>query len=365
MRVGDEFNPAFAKCSFYPHDFVDRDRTLSDGAKRVYARLVRFAGKDGHCWPSQATLSYELGKSDRQVRRDLAEIKVAGLIRPQAGRRKSSTYIFLWSNLFEPIHLSTQAEPLTEHKCPPKVDDLEIFDRTHTVARPDTYGRKTGHMCPTTSSSIPKELEKKEELQKKDPPLERTKLANPKNGISLVFDDDHAGPPRERLPDPKEEMRLRLRERHGANFDIEFTLALISKELDGQCLDFEEFLTEDDTRTTNPRKLTNPTGHYRRLATDLARLAPLRRHREQAATAREAKSPKAEKKPEVIIEPTPLSEKCPNCRCRKNGSGVVLIDQPDGRRNAAPCPVCSPPPGAPETSNGLRAQRGGRIAGSL
>ena len=96
---GDEHTPS---CGFYPPDVVGMQRSLTDGQKRLYERLVRFAGRNGHCYPSQEKLAELLGKSSRQIRRDLEELEAARLIehRNRNGRR-SNTYVFLWHQMFD------------------------------------------------------------------------------------------------------------------------------------------------------------------------------------------------------------------------------------------------------------------------
>jgi len=45
MNPRAEFNPWRGACGFYPPDVVGRQKTLTDGQKRLYERLVRFAGR--------------------------------------------------------------------------------------------------------------------------------------------------------------------------------------------------------------------------------------------------------------------------------------------------------------------------------
>src|SRR3989442_35564 len=117
---GDPFNPWHQSCGFYPQDVLSRHRKLPDatgnlkvvtpGQKQLYERLVRFAGRDGRCFPSQDTLARELGRSDRQIRKDLARLESFKLLRHtwRDGRR-SNTYEFLWHPIFdERNHCSAQ-----------------------------------------------------------------------------------------------------------------------------------------------------------------------------------------------------------------------------------------------------------------
>ena len=56
------------------------DRTLSAGAKLLYGRLLRYAGKNGKCYPSIATLASDLGVTERQIRFYLIELEQHFLI---------------------------------------------------------------------------------------------------------------------------------------------------------------------------------------------------------------------------------------------------------------------------------------------
>lgn len=110
MTAGDPFNPWREACGFYPPDIVGRQRTLGDGPKRLYERMVRWAGKNGRCWHGQETMAEELGKTGRQVRSNIRALEAAGLIshRSRDGRR-SNTYVFLWNDWFERKSASGQS----------------------------------------------------------------------------------------------------------------------------------------------------------------------------------------------------------------------------------------------------------------
>jgi len=104
MNPGDVFNPWFGECGFYPGDIVCKQssKTLSQGQKLLYTRLVRYAGRDGRCFPSQERLATDLGISERQVRKDLIRIEAFRLIDRQAREgRRGDTYTFLWHPMFD------------------------------------------------------------------------------------------------------------------------------------------------------------------------------------------------------------------------------------------------------------------------
>jgi hypothetical protein len=106
MKPGESFNPwrgdeKTPGCGFYPPEVVGRQRTLGDGPKRVYERLIRYAGRNGQCFPSQPTLAAELGKCERQIRSDLRTLEQARLIEHCDRGRCSNSYVFLWHEMFD------------------------------------------------------------------------------------------------------------------------------------------------------------------------------------------------------------------------------------------------------------------------
>lgn len=82
--------------SFVPN-WLLRAPTISHGAKLVYARLCQYADKStGEAWPNQAELAAEIGTSERQARRYIAELVAAGLIEcHRRGLGECNAYRFL------------------------------------------------------------------------------------------------------------------------------------------------------------------------------------------------------------------------------------------------------------------------------
>ncbi len=71
-------------------------REINQGAKLAYARLAQFAGKDGACFPKQATLAVELGVSERTANEYVRTLVRFGLIeKDRPGRGLSNRYFFL------------------------------------------------------------------------------------------------------------------------------------------------------------------------------------------------------------------------------------------------------------------------------
>ncbi|SHF50612.1 Helix-turn-helix domain-containing protein [Fodinibius roseus] len=80
--------------SFVPEWLMPRTE-ISQGAKLAYARLARFAGKNGYCNPKISTLAAEIGVSDRQCSTYLNELVEYELIaKKQRGLGKSNEYHF-------------------------------------------------------------------------------------------------------------------------------------------------------------------------------------------------------------------------------------------------------------------------------
>jgi len=105
IQVGQPFNPyKLFKGIFIPEPLV-RSRDISAGAKLIYGRLARYAGKDGKCWPAVATLAAEIGLGARQTRKYLAELERKGLTRRisrfKGGAQISNTFEFLGHPLFK------------------------------------------------------------------------------------------------------------------------------------------------------------------------------------------------------------------------------------------------------------------------
>jgi hypothetical protein len=147
--IGEPFNPWHEACGFWPEEVVDRQRDLGDGPKRVYRRLRRYAGAKGSCFPSQKTLADDLGKGERQVRRDLDALEAAGLIASVSrDGRRSNTYVFLWHAMFEQTSMSAQVTKPSGHGCPVNHAAAEHSEPYVSARdRTDMTGL-TGHPCP-------------------------------------------------------------------------------------------------------------------------------------------------------------------------------------------------------------------------
>lgn len=125
MTVGEPFNPYRVFQGAFAPFWVIEYRGISAGAKLCYIRLLGFAGKDGHCYPSLETLGTCLGVSERQARGYIRELETAGLIAvEQRGLRRTNVYLFLWTADLEGISTATpeHVDPEPTGGCSPAAD---------------------------------------------------------------------------------------------------------------------------------------------------------------------------------------------------------------------------------------------------
>ena len=117
-RVGERFNPCHETCGFYPPDIVGRqmrESGLGDAHKRLYERSVRWAGRNGRFWHGFERIGKDLGKSSRQVKRDMDDLEKLGLIEhDRRGNRQSNMYYFLFHPMFESELTSVSSHPRGE-----------------------------------------------------------------------------------------------------------------------------------------------------------------------------------------------------------------------------------------------------------
>lgn len=101
-------------------------REVGQGAKLAYARLAQHAGKDGECFPKQATLAAELGVSERTANeyvRQLVKFRLIETERPGLGL--SNRYFFLdhpWMREGQPETPSRSCQEPQEPSAPDRQD---------------------------------------------------------------------------------------------------------------------------------------------------------------------------------------------------------------------------------------------------
>jgi hypothetical protein len=150
MSAGEPFNPWRKTAGFYAPDIVGRQLNLTDGEKRLYERAVRWAGRTGGFWYSFATMAAELGKSPRQVKRDMLSLEKHGLIcHVRRGNRQSNLYRFLWHPIFDSDGTSTS----------PHSDESEVTSTSpHSESDGTSVVKVMGHIGSSDGTSTSHEL---------------------------------------------------------------------------------------------------------------------------------------------------------------------------------------------------------------
>src|ERR1022692_4372311 len=155
MVPGQKFIPhrQFRSGVFVP-DAILANRRLSGGAKLLWARLARYAGVNGVCFPSCQTLGLDLGCSPRQVQRYVAELVHAGSISAkQRGFNKSNTYTFLW-------HPDLDELPRKEPRSATEPSQHSATDASACVSATDSVSSVSA-----TGSSCLSEVKSENEMQ--------------------------------------------------------------------------------------------------------------------------------------------------------------------------------------------------------
>jgi hypothetical protein len=163
MKPGEPFNPRFEACGFHPEEIVARRRDLTAGQKLLYDRLINWARsldgdhanqRAGEVWRSQDNIATELGKSSKQVCRDIAKLESVGLLghRIRHGR-KSNTYFFLFHPDFQNASRSHGSDRTSTFG---QTSDRDGFERTsesvQTAGPASGRSDLSGHPRPVTSS---------------------------------------------------------------------------------------------------------------------------------------------------------------------------------------------------------------------
>lgn len=127
MTVGQPFNPHGLFNGIFIPEALLKAKSLSLGAKVVYGRLTRYAGKSGLCYPAMGTLASEIGLEARQARRYISELEEFGLIRRvkrfsgEDNAQTSNGYEFLIHVIFADSFRVTGG-PRSDTTAPPMTD---------------------------------------------------------------------------------------------------------------------------------------------------------------------------------------------------------------------------------------------------
>src|SRR5450755_3329406 len=81
FQLGESFNPYGLFTGIFMPEAICKYRGLSPGAKVIYGRLCRYAGKDGSVYPAVNTLADETGMGETQTRTYLKELENGLFIR--------------------------------------------------------------------------------------------------------------------------------------------------------------------------------------------------------------------------------------------------------------------------------------------
>src|SRR6476660_6574564 len=108
LKIGERFNPHKRFPGIFMPEPVCQYRGLSPGAKVVYGRLCRYAGKDGNVYPATSTLAEEVGICERQAREYIQELERGKFIEVDREKKHfrrdgsggTNTYFFLWHVVF-------------------------------------------------------------------------------------------------------------------------------------------------------------------------------------------------------------------------------------------------------------------------
>src|SRR5215472_11743795 len=105
LEIGQPFNPFRLFNGIFIPDALARQKGISSGAKTIYGRLARYGGENGECYPAVPTLATEIGASERQTQRYLAELERERFIRrvPRFAKsgQSSNAFQFLWHPILE------------------------------------------------------------------------------------------------------------------------------------------------------------------------------------------------------------------------------------------------------------------------
>jgi hypothetical protein len=134
--IGEPFNPYKQFPGIFVPEPICRFKGLSAGAKMIYGRLCRYAGKDGAAYPSISMLGAETGIGETQARGYIKELEHERFIAVDRENRHfrkdgsggSNGYVFLWHSAFlgEAGALRKAPRPLrkTEGVPPRKTEPL-------------------------------------------------------------------------------------------------------------------------------------------------------------------------------------------------------------------------------------------------
>jgi hypothetical protein len=277
FAIGQRFNPYKLFTGIFIPEAIARYRGISLGAKLVYGRLCRYAGKDGDAYPSIGALGKEVGLSETQARAYVKELTNEKFIEREVrenakGCRTSDRYFFLWHQAIQGSTGECRKRPptgvrITEPPAPRITEPPEV----RISASEENHHQQSQKKKPSGSANCIRGSDQSLLLPQADRSHQTQRSFRAQN------DENAKTAARERLTDPRAEFRARLLDRHGAKLNPQETADLVSIDLGNRNLSLsDEFLDFDAQTTTNPAALTNPIGHYRKLVKRYANKHELR-----------------------------------------------------------------------------------------
>jgi hypothetical protein len=105
-KIGEAFNPFRQFRGLYVPEALAPRREIPPGAKLIYGRLMRYAGRDGACYPRVDTLGEQVGIGERMAQKHVRLLERMRLLRidkryDRHGGQTSNGYVFLWHEIFD------------------------------------------------------------------------------------------------------------------------------------------------------------------------------------------------------------------------------------------------------------------------
>lgn len=166
------------------HDFIilpawlycRTTRDISDSAKLLYSRFIRYMGDNNVCWPSIESMAKELGKNTRQIDRLLSELKKLKLIKStRVGKKCNNRYVLphhKWmeedmhsdtSQTTDHMHSDTSStsDPMDTSSTSDPYKEYQVNKTRERALSVDKFkNEKTIQLCSSKNLNIEKELEK-------------------------------------------------------------------------------------------------------------------------------------------------------------------------------------------------------------
>ena len=111
-------------------EWLLKRKDVSIGAKMIYGRLARYAGKDSYCYPKKKTLADEVGLSVRQLHRYINELVDLKLIHVERkGLNRPNKYTFLEHEWMQGYFISDKTDMAHQDKT--DVAGQDVTDMAH------------------------------------------------------------------------------------------------------------------------------------------------------------------------------------------------------------------------------------------